>query len=546
MADLGSLRHSKPARIEHDTDRRGGVKVRFPSRGKVRLAASGPPGRAGIPAYSAAVTEPTESTSRPGAGPAPLASVLGCWVAILAIALGIVALHASRPEGGRSEPAGDPAATDPPLTLAEELAGRIVLAMARAVPPEERVRLFDLSGAPGTAAGADDPRRRIAGAVLAAEAMAPGGGEGLLDPSAASRLPASVEVPDSDPNLAIALSYVSAALAAAERGEAISPADDAERAALRRSLGWYGEVAELWSEPAESPRRERMQRQLLVGLFTILGAVLWFGGVGLLGGILLLVVVVLAATGRITAKVHPELAGGRLGHLYVETFLLWLLLFNGLQLLLDLVVAERSILALGVVMAASLAALGWPLVRGIPATRIARDLGLWWGKPAWRVPLEGFAAYAICLPLLLVGAVAAAILAKALEAAGVPPQPPSHPLQEELAGAGLASGAALFILAAVIVPPVEEILFRGVLYRHLREWFGEWGPVAGFAAAAIASSLLFAAVHPQGIAFIPVLASLAVGFCIARELCGSVVPAIIAHGINNGVVVLLNLGLMAG
>ncbi len=456
----------------------------------------------------------------------------------------MVAVHASR--SGADDAAGEAGAADPPLTLAEELAGRILLVAARAVPPAERDRLFDLSGAPGTAAGLDDARRRIAGAVLAAEAMAPEDGAGQLDPSAAAGLPAPEELADSDPNLAIALSYVSAALAAAERGEAIRPADDAERAALRRSLGWYGEVAELWSEPAGSPRREQMQRQLLIGLLTIVGAAVWFGGVGLLGGVLLLVVVVLVATGRIAARVHPSLAGGRLGHVYVETFLLWLLLFNGLQVLLDLVVAERSLLAMGVVMAASLAALGWPLLRGIPARQMARDLGLWWERPAWRVPLEGFAAYAICLPLLLVGAIVAALLTKALEAAGASPQAPSHPLQEELAGAGLASGVALFVLAALIVPPIEEILFRGVLYRHLREWFGTWGPVAGFAAAAIASSLLFAAVHPQGIAFIPVLASLAVGFCIARELCGSVVPAIIAHGINNGVVVLLNLGLMAG
>lgn len=435
-----------------------------------------------------------------------------------------------------------------PLTLPEELAGRVVLAAVRQVAPEERERLLRLSGAPGTSGGVEDARRRLAGAVLRFEATATrSDGRLALGPEeAAAAWPRAEEAPPADPDLAIAWRQVAEAVAAAARGESMPPPGEPERQAMRRAIGWYGTVVELWSEPLDSPRRAAMERSLLVTLATIVAAVAWFLGMGVLGAGVLVAAIVLVATGRLRPQVDPVGAGGRFGEVYAETFLLWLLLFSGLQLVIDLVLAERSLLAAGTMMVASLAALAWPRLRGVPAAALAKDLGLWWGRPLWRAPLEGIAAYSLCLPLLLAGVAAAAILGAVLEAAGMPPSPPSHPLQEELSAAGPASSLMLLLLAAAIVPPIEEIMFRGVLYRHLREWFGSWGRVLGIAAAATASSLLFAAIHPQGIAFVPVLASLAVGFCIARELCGSVVPAIIAHGINNGVVVLLNLGLMTG
>jgi membrane protease YdiL (CAAX protease family) len=59
------------------------------------------------------------------------------------------------------------------------------------------------------------------------------------------------------------------------------------------------------------------------------------------------------------------------------------------------------------------------------------------------------------------------------------------------------------------------------------------------------SSILFAAIHPQGWPFIPVLASLALAFCVAREWRGTLVPGMVAHGINNFVIMTLNVMLLA-
>ena len=85
---------------------------------------------------------------------------------------------------------------------------------------------------------------------------------------------------------------------------------------------------------------------------------------------------------------------------------------------------------------------------------------------------------------------------------------------------------ALFLLAAGFAPLVEEVTFRGLLYHHLRSWYG---PLL----AALIQGLLFAAVHPQGVAAIPVLAALGIVFALIREWRGSLVAPMAAHAVHN-------------
>jgi membrane protease YdiL (CAAX protease family) len=54
--------------------------------------------------------------------------------------------------------------------------------------------------------------------------------------------------------------------------------------------------------------------------------------------------------------------------------------------------------------------------------------------------------------------------------------------------------------------------------------------------------VIFAAIHPQGLLFVPALGGLAVGFCLYREMRGSLIAPMVAHGINNAFT--LALGLM--
>ena len=101
--------------------------------------------------------------------------------------------------------------------------------------------------------------------------------------------------------------------------------------------------------------------------------------------------------------------------------------------------------------------------------------------------------------------------------------------------------AQMYILASVAAPLVEETFFRGVLYRHFREFSRKWSLLLSVFASALASSLIFASLHPQGLAVIPSLASLGVAFCLIREWRGSLLAPMFVHGFHNFLIISLNL-----
>ena len=93
--------------------------------------------------------------------------------------------------------------------------------------------------------------------------------------------------------------------------------------------------------------------------------------------------------------------------------------------------------------------------------------------------------------------------------------------------------------ALVMAPIVEETMFRGVLHRHLRDATAWLGYAASALASATVASLMFAAIHPQGWIAAPILMSLAFAFTLFREWRGTLVPAMVAHSISNGLVMWL-------
>jgi membrane protease YdiL (CAAX protease family) len=86
-------------------------------------------------------------------------------------------------------------------------------------------------------------------------------------------------------------------------------------------------------------------------------------------------------------------------------------------------------------------------------------------------------------------------------------------------------------------------MFRGVLYRHLRDSTRPLRPWQSVLVSALLVSFLFAVIHPQGFLGVPPLMALALAFTLMREWRGTLLPPMIAHGVNNGVATLL-LGLM--
>ena len=114
-----------------------------------------------------------------------------------------------------------------------------------------------------------------------------------------------------------------------------------------------------------------------------------------------------------------------------------------------------------------------------------------------------------------------------------------HPIVFEVTHAGWGSWLQILFVASVMAPLVEETMFRGVLYRHLREATGRLRHGASVVLSALAASFVFAALHPQGVAAIPLLMALAFGFTAAREWRGSLLASMTIHALNNAIALLL-------
>jgi membrane protease YdiL (CAAX protease family) len=85
-------------------------------------------------------------------------------------------------------------------------------------------------------------------------------------------------------------------------------------------------------------------------------------------------------------------------------------------------------------------------------------------------------------------------------------------------------------LAVVAAPVFEEILFRGFVFRGMRQGMG-------FLPAAAASALIFAIVHPPE-AVIPVFV-LGAAAAWACEITGGLLAPVLAHAVYNAAVLVL-------
>ncbi len=104
-------------------------------------------------------------------------------------------------------------------------------------------------------------------------------------------------------------------------------------------------------------------------------------------------------------------------------------------------------------------------------------------------------------------------------------------LVKDLGGNGNTIGIlAACAVTCVVAPICEELLFRGFIFRALRNWRGVWP-------AAAITGLLFGAVHglsAPAVDLLP-LAFLGVVLCLVYERSGSLYPCIALHVLNNAI-----------
>lgn len=329
-----------------------------------------------------------------------------------------------------------------------------------------------------------------------------------------------------------------------EESEEESTTDDLdrERNVLVQELGWMGRLALTHANPDDKAARDAVlapAQRMFVFVFLI-GFLLI--GAGLLGFIGLVLLIVFTFTGRI----RNHLPATPVHHgLYAETFAVWMVLFLGFQLIAGVVAEfapDMALVGVGVSFFASLLALGWPVMRGASWRQVRYDIGWTFGhKPALE-PLLGFGGYLIALPIFFVGALITVALVL-IQQMFIPQAPmfeplggPAHPIVENLIGPNWGVRIQLLLLGSIAAPIIEETMFRGVLYRHLRDGSAKAGLILSIVIGAFVNSFIFAIIHPQGWVAVPALMSLAIGFTILREWRGTLVPSMIMHGIQNGLV----------
>lgn len=168
---------------------------------------------------------------------------------------------------------------------------------------------------------------------------------------------------------------------------------------------------------------------------------------------------------------------------------------------------------------------------GLLASVALLPLGLSGPRPAVgglrRVLIDGFVTFLIALPV--VSAVNLLSLAF-LEFCGMPTQE-----QELLRLFERTDSPALLtllvVLATIVAPIAEEVLFRGTIFRYLRTRWPHW-------LALLVPGLVFAALHVNwrtldGLASFLPLITLAIILALAFERTGRICTAIVAHAFFN-------------
>jgi membrane protease YdiL (CAAX protease family) len=472
--------------------------------------------RPDAPAVTRPVPRPPAAVRRPDPGSPRFARFAG-WLALVLI-LGVATLQ--QVEGwlaGVPAPAQSGSPEIAPPSLEMELTGRIAV---------------KLSAIPSMAAGGSDqflpsldniadlPEDKVRVAIVAAELGKPD--------DAVARLDAVRKDLNADSPLVEDVNALTALYQPAPEGGAAL--DQATIDRLVKNHEWFGRLAAVYGKPDSDPARAA-----IVGGGTALILVLFAlgGGVGLAfltGFVLMIVAIVMAASGRLRWRFVPPAPGGSIA---IET----VAVFAGAFILLKLVagaVAAMTSQKTGLVFVLTsqwllTLVILWPIVRGVRARDGFGLLGLHSGRGVLTEIGCGIVGYLACLPLLLLGILLTVtlVLIKELieQSFGVKPPAPTNPIAEMLSEPPWVI-VMLFLLATVWAPLVEETIFRGALYRYLRGW---WLPVGAAAVSAVAFGLM----HPYVLlAQFPVIA-LGAGFAVMREWRGSIIASITGHCIHN-------------
>ena len=464
------------------------------------------------------------------------------WSVILLASAWVIAQNMGHGAAGSEKPEAQASVSAQGAIMTSLVNGMMAEPWRDAMGPQ----LSQLTGQVAALASEEDPGSELAAAALltrlGARDLALEALTGLRDRVASGQVRSDERF---DGVLSAAIELVDAAK---EPGTRMIPEE-----ACSRVVDAMGPTGRMLVAQARGDRDELARLESAGAAVLMAVAVIGFAAflLGLAGLALLVVFVVLAVLGR-TAGI-PLQPGDR-NHVYAEVFAVWLVGYMALMRVPAWASARMETLTGGplpieagmgvtlvmTVVAAALA-VWWGTRRGLSLRTLAQGVGL---RPFTAMDLVwGIACWSMGIVLLAAGVGVTWILS---QASGDGPMRASHPIQQMIQGSGGMGLLLSYLLACASAPFFEELFFRGAMYRNLRIGLGRWGGLGSALLAAGISSVVFAAIHPQGLVFIPVLAGLALAFSIMREWRGSINGSIVAHAINNTVVLSLNVIMLRG
>lgn len=311
-----------------------------------------------------------------------------------------------------------------------------------------------------------------------------------------------------------------------------------QRDLLIKHHGKLGEIALTFKDPDTGPRAKLMaggERLLFLLVFAGLGGIF----VLIAGFVLCPLAIIMFATGRWRTRFIPPAPGGSV---FLETFAVFLLAFLCLKLATDLLISAYPLgpnrhWPMYVSLAAQwllVPAIFWPRLRGMSASAWSSAAGLHAGRGVAREIFAGIVGYLAGIPLLLLAIGVTAVLVILRQALNQDAPPPNNPIKDFLEQADMTEQLLLALAAVAWAPLVEETIFRGGIYRHLRSRL-HW------IVAAVFSALIFGLMHGYDpILLLPVI-TLGFNFALMREWRGSIISCMTAHALHNGAIMLIAL-----
>ena len=501
-------------------------------------------------------TPPAPPTSQGSLGPPEGAGRSPVWLWALAFALLGAVTYLQRPDAPdpsrtRSQAVGL-APVKAPRADALILIGKLMLAF-RELSPANGAAMQDQADAmtgfdgPGmlVVAKPRDPFRfpaheRLRSTILAGENLGPDAMAKRLD-----QIQAQLD-PESDLNQDV--ETLRDIYLAEQPGPAADRVDPADRAALEARHGWFARLA-LSHGVAQAPVRTAAVTDglLIIGIIAL--AMTAVGVAGLTGFVMLILAVVALVSGRLPFRFRrprpatewPAAADPSDGlskapsSVWLETVVVFLAGFLGLKLVVAGIHAgwpgiDGTTLTWMSLLGqwSLLLTIFWPVFRGMPLARYQQEIGWHRGEGVLKEVGWGVLGYCAGLPLYFAMAIIVVIVMFIVSAltGGESITPDSNKVVDIVEGGTPAMLAVVFLLATVWAPIVEESIFRGALFRHLRR---RWPLVV----AALGSCMVFAVLHGYLVAQLFIVGTLGFWFALLREWRGSLIAPAVGHFIHN-------------